>query len=221
MQLNEQSEVLDLGCGKAELLTRIAEAYGCQCVGVDSNSSSLSLARQPSRGVVNLVEADMTTFIEENKSEYDGILCIGSIREGQQESTIAKLSSFLKSRGQTSCQGSCLLIGELVWVHTPSAEFLAHMGIEQTAYCTLDQLTAMCQSNGLEVVLSTSQSLEEYETRILQNIEHWGSQSENASDPDYDVIMNRSRSWHSFSKEHAWKTWEFATLLVRAKHVKT
>jgi SAM-dependent methyltransferase len=216
LELNNQSRVLDLGCGKAELLTRICETYSCRGTGVDSNSAILSLARQPTSGDVQLIEKDMTVFVEDNDSTFDAVICIGSIREGQQESTIAKVTSFLnKGVGVTSTKGSCLLIGELVWVKPPSVEFLDYLGMKETDYCTLEQLKLFCQDNGMEVIFSTSQSLEVYETKILNNIEEWAASPGNSSDPEYDVIVGRSRDWHKFSKENAWHTWEFATILVR------
>lgn len=215
LQLSEQSHVLDLGCGKAELLTQILERYGCKGTGVDTNSNILSLARQPCWGTMQLLEKDMTAFIDENNAAYEGIMCIGSIRAGQQEATIAQLASFLSRRDDT--KRSFLLIGELVWVDgkSPSTEFLDHLGMTESDYCTLDRLIAICQDNGLEVVFSTKQSLEYYETRILANIEEWAARPANVSDPDYDVIVGRSREWHKFSKQHAWNTWEFATILAK------
>lgn len=214
MELNNQSHVLDLGCGKAELLNRIVETYDCTGRGIDTNPNILSLSREPTRGVVTLVEKDMTKFIEDNNDVFDAILCIGSIREGQQEATISKISSFLY-RDVLAPKNSYLLIGELVWVTSPSECFLDHLQMKESDYCTLDRLITICQANGLEVVFSTSQSLEAYESRILDNIESWACHPGNTADPDYDIIVDRSREWHKFSKEQAWNTWEFATLLVK------
>lgn len=214
MELNSQSRVLDLGCGKAELLTRIVEKFGCTGMGYDTNPNILNLSRDPARGVVSLVVKDMTEFIDDNADTFDAILCIGSIREGQQEATINKFSSFLRKE-EVASQTSYLLLGELVWVNSPSVSFLDYLQMKESDYCTLDQLTSICQASGLEVIFSHSQSLETYESKILENIESWASQPENSADPDYDIIVGRSREWHKFSKEQAWSTWEFATILVK------
>ena len=221
MELNSHSRVLDLGCGKAELLTRIVEKYECTGTGVDTNPNILSISREPTQGVMKLLEKDMAQFIEENDSEFEAILCIGSIREGEQDVTIKKLSTFLakssEEGGSLSPQHSTsyLLLGELVWVRPPTTAFLEHLGIKESDYCTRERLCEICLESGLEVVFSTSQSLETYELSILDNIETWAASPGNATDPDYDVIVGKSRDWHKFSKEHAWNTWEFATILVR------
>ena len=212
MNLSPDSQVLDLGCGKAELLTRIVERYECRGTGVDSNPAILNKCRQPARGSLELRELDMTEFLHTNETEFDAILCVGSIREGQQEQTIKQLVSML-STSERSGSSQYILIGELVWINQPSEEFLQYLHMEENNYCSMDRLSELFEENGLEVVFSTSQSLENYETCIHANIESWASDPKNIADVDYDIVVGKSREWHDFSKTHAWNTWEFATIL--------
>jgi len=53
--------ILDLGCGTGEHLNQL-HRYGIQCVGIDSSSEMLDVARQRSSPKINFVQADLTSF---------------------------------------------------------------------------------------------------------------------------------------------------------------
>ncbi len=82
MRLNPGARVLDIACGKAELLLRTVERYGANGVGVDISPYEIETARgrAAQRGLRRQVE-----FIEGSGAEYeaapesfDATMCIGA-----------------------------------------------------------------------------------------------------------------------------------------------
>ena len=119
---------------------------------------------------------------------------------------IGQLSQLLSEEGQ-------LLIGELVWIQQPSQYFLNFLEMKESDYFTESNLQLAMTNCNMEIKRNTSVSLEEYETKLLNNVEDWAR--DNPNDPDRDVILQKSRDWNTFSQEHAWSTWQFATIVAK------
>ena len=209
LELKASSRVLDLGCGRAELLTRVVESFGCTGIGVDKSKDLLNMARQSSRGSVQLIEKEMLAFLDENDLMFDLIICIGSIPHGAQEETIRKMATLLNG------VGSVLLIGELVWIKQPSPFFLEHLEIKESDYVSQDVLLSICNRYNMQEIYTNRQGLQNYEMQMLNNIENWASMPENRADPDREFILQKSREWNNFSAKNAWETWEFFTVMAK------
>ena len=75
IRLEPNSRVLDLGCGRGELLCRIIDEFGCSGVGVDVNSDALDTCRL--KDTINLHCRDLEDYINslEECDYFDCILC--------------------------------------------------------------------------------------------------------------------------------------------------
>ena len=101
LPLSASSRILDVGCGRAELLLRIIERYGCSAVGVDRAESSVVAARQSAkqRLSLGLLELrcepfDAKTFAS---GTFDMAACVGSSHAVSGfEQSLRVLSSLVK-----------------------------------------------------------------------------------------------------------------------------
>lgn len=207
LNLPSPCRILDIGCGRGELLCRMVErASSAHGVGVDINETMLQGCRKPVKGTVEMVQMDMESWMDGNTDKYDLIICVGSLREEKQAAMIKDLSQRLNPTGY-------LLIGELVWVNKPSDLFLDFLQIKESCYMTSVVLRGCIEMEGCRVHHHSEKSLETYETNILHNIEEWAR--DNADDADKETITTKARSWHDFSSKNAWNTWQFATVLAQ------
>jgi SAM-dependent methyltransferase len=209
-RLKKGASFLDLGCGKGQLLSLLVERFEGQGLGIDTNAESLARVRDPVSGSVNTLCEDMNVWIENNRVEkisFDVIICIGSLCSGQQEEMIRTLSTFVSA-------GGFLIIGELAWVNEPSEQFLEFLGMKKSDYTSPKELTeSVIQSGFSEIRHQSLCSLEVYECAIHRNVEEWAVA--NKDDPDCDQILEMSTTWFNFSRDHAWNTWHFATIIAQ------
>ena len=66
LELEPGARVLDLGCGKGELLLRIAARHAIAGVGVDRSPELLAEARRRAPTGLTFVEGDLTAFAAES-----------------------------------------------------------------------------------------------------------------------------------------------------------
>lgn len=211
--LKKGPSFLDLGCGRGQLLSLLVERFSGHGLGIDTNAESLAAVRSPAgTGTIDTLCEDMTIWIEKNKEEkqmFDVIICVGSLREGQQDETIKALATFVNPFG-------FLIIGELVWVQEPSLYFLEFLGLKKNCYTSPEELLVLVQQSGFSRVHHQSlRSLEEYECTIHRNVEAWAASEDNKTDPDREKILELSTTWTKFSREHAWHTWNFDTIVAQ------
>jgi SAM-dependent methyltransferase len=127
LELEHGAHVLDLGCGKAEILLRIVERYPeVRATGLDRSPAVLAEARRqaearvPESRVV-LLEQDVREYAPEPGS-FDLVVSTGAVAfRGGVGGTLAVLSGFVAPGGK-------LLFGEGYWREEPSAEYLVALG---------------------------------------------------------------------------------------------
>src|SRR5439155_6576154 len=87
LDLPPGARVFDAGCGKAEMLIRIAERYGARCVGVDTNPHFLADARARAARRVGRAALDLATATDigaRHEEKRDARIEPGHPREGNQ-----------------------------------------------------------------------------------------------------------------------------------------
>jgi len=127
LELEPNAHVLDLGCGKAEILLRIVERFpDVRATGLDNSPAILAEARRqaesrvPEAKVV-LLEQDVRDYAPEPGS-FDLVVSTGGVAfRGGVGGTLAVLAGFVASGGK-------LLFGEGYWREEPSAEYLVALG---------------------------------------------------------------------------------------------
>jgi ubiquinone/menaquinone biosynthesis C-methylase UbiE len=192
LHLEDGARVLDIGCGKGELLIRVLERWPGTGVGVDLSPSFLAEAR---RGMderlpeadVEWLEQDATDF-EAEPASFDLTMSVGSAW------LLGDLNSALGTMQRWTKPGGLVLVGEGYWTQPPTAEYLDLLGASADDYGSHEDNIASGASLGLEPVyacVSSRTDWDRYEWTYFSNIERWAR--ENAEDPERDPILERGR----------------------------
>ena len=104
------ARVIDLGCGKGELLRRLAARYEIRAVGVDRSPSLLEEARRRAPAGVTYIVADLTAF--SSGAPFDLAASLGASIDGFR-ATLGRLAGHLRP-------GGFALLGEATGAVTPT-----------------------------------------------------------------------------------------------------
>lgn len=145
LDLGSARRVLDLGCGRGELLLQaLARAPAARGVGVDLDRSELAKGRAAAeeRGL-----ADRVTFVAHDAPKYDGtadrVLCIGASHAwGGTDAALAKLRQRITPKG-------ILLFGDGFWMRPPSRRLVELFGALSSSF---DGLTGQARAAGWRLV---------------------------------------------------------------------
>jgi SAM-dependent methyltransferase len=193
--VGQGTRVLDLACGKGELLCRWAEWFGSGGVGVDLSPVFLAAAgaRAAELGVdarVSFVHGDAGAYEPEARA-YDIAACVGATWiGGGLAGTMDLLRPAIGERG-------LLVVGEPYYLEQPPAEAFAAWGFGPDDYASLAGTAQRLAAAGLELremVLADGDSWDRYEAA------HWGTIADwlaaNPDDPDHAAmrdILDRDR----------------------------
>lgn len=145
LDLGAARHILDLGCGRGELLLQaLARAPAARGVGVDLDRSELAKGRAAAeeRGL-----ADRVTFVAHDAPKYEGagdrLFCIGASHAwGGTDAALRKLRQRIVPKG-------LLLFGEGFWMQPPSRRWVEVFG---TLSGSLDGLTGQARAAGWRLV---------------------------------------------------------------------
>jgi SAM-dependent methyltransferase len=157
--------VVDIACGKGEFLTRLAEAYGIQGMGIDLSPFCIADAR---RGLQARAPGAAVAFEQMNGADFRLDVphsltlasCIGaSWVFGGHAATLDALSGMVGVDGW-------VVVGEPYWLQEPPAEYLAALGVTRDAFGTHVGNAEAGELRGLELVhtfVSSKDDWDEYE----------------------------------------------------------
>jgi SAM-dependent methyltransferase len=181
------TRILDLACGKGEMLCRWAEWFGSEGIGDDLSHVFLAAARERATelGVaerVTFVQGDAATYAIEPGS-FDIAACIGATWIGDGiGGTIELLSPALRDGGR-------MLIGEPFWHEPPPSEAVDALGFGPDDYTSLAGTAERIAAAGMELVemvLADRDSWDRYEAAQWRTIAAW--LDANPSDPDHAAM---------------------------------
>lgn len=181
------TRVLDLACGKGELLCRWAEWFGSEGVGVDLSPVFLSaaVARAVELGVTDrltFVESDAGTY-EPEPDAFDVAACIGATWIG------GGLAGTVELLRPAISRGGRILIGEPFWAEPPPEEVMTALGFGADEFVSLEGTLDRFEAADLELVemvLADSNSWDRYEAAQWRTIADW--LDANPADPDHDAM---------------------------------
>jgi cyclopropane fatty-acyl-phospholipid synthase-like methyltransferase len=171
--LRDGHRVLDVGCGKAWLLRRMARAKRIDGVGVELREAFLSEARgcierEPGRGSITLIRAPALSYAAEPAS-FDVCLCIGaSFAIGSFEAMVAWLKPLVRG-------GGVLAVGDIYAIdHDMPPESAKYFGVGaiRTLSDTVDVLAAAGCSL-VSVIASSKDDWDRYESLRWLAAEDW------------------------------------------------
>lgn len=214
LELGPGRRVLDVGCGKAALLVRIAERYGAGGVGVDINAAFLAegrvLAQQ--RGVearVELIEMQASR-LDAKEGSFDAGVCIGSNHAlGSYRDTLRQLARWVRP-------GGSVLVGEGYWRRDPDHEYLERLGATPDEMMTHEDTLAAGEEFGLMPRGSWTSSQRDwdgYEELYARTVETYVAT--HPDDPDQAAMRERIALWRETYRRWGRDTLGFGLYLFR------
>jgi SAM-dependent methyltransferase len=206
LELPQGARVLDVGCGKGEMLVRLAGRCGARGVGVDVNPVFLADARQRAGSRAPLAslafhEQPACDFTAEPGS-FDAVLCVGSTEAyGGYHDALHELAGLVRSHGR-------VLIGERFWRRRPHPDYLAALDLELDDLLDHPRNVRAGEEAGLVPIctaVSTEDEWERYEGLYARAVEEHAAGR--PDDPEAESLWTRIRR-----HREAWEHWGRDTL---------
>ena len=193
LDLNPGARVIDVGCGKGEMLIRIAERWPAHVTGVDTNASFLDEARARARRV----HAERVVFhlgamkdFDAAPESFDAGLCIGASHAfGTYRDALRGLRRLLRP-------GGLALVGDGYWRRAPAPEYLALLGATPDEMADHAGNVAAAVEEGFTPLYSCTAGEDDwdhYEGLYARAIERFVAA--HPDDPDAEEMRTRIRLW--------------------------
>jgi SAM-dependent methyltransferase len=193
LDLPAGARALDVGCGKAELLVRLAERYGACGVGVDLSPHFLADAREKiaarlPRGGVSIHETDVARFAAEPAS-FDLAINMGAtwLQGGGFSGAVAALSGLARP-------GGLVLVADGYWKKEPYTWHLEAFGMKREEIRSHAENVAAAVAAGLTplyAAVSSEDEWDHYEGMYWGSVERWAR--EHPEDPEVAEMLERIR----------------------------
>ncbi|MBI2920631.1 MAG: methyltransferase domain-containing protein [Planctomycetes bacterium] len=192
LDLPRGAAVLDIGCGKAEFLVRLAEKYGIAGTGVDISPFCIRDARDRARrrvpgAALTFVEADGAAF-PVSPDSLDLASCFGAswIFKGHR-GTLRALARRVRA-------GGLVLVAEPFWRRPPDPAHLAAESMSATDFESHAGNVAAGIAEGLTPLFATATAevdWDRYEGLQWNAAERYAQ--EHPEDPDVPELLKRTR----------------------------
>jgi len=200
LELPHGARVLDAGCGKGEMLVRLAGRCDARGVGVDVNPAFLADARaragaRAPGASLDFHEQPICDFPVEPGS-FDAALCVGSTEAyGTYRDALPALAGGIRPHGR-------LLVGERFWRHRPHPDYLEVLGLQSEDLLDHPRNVRAGEEAGLVPIctaVSTEDEWDRYEDLRCRAVEEYVAG--HAEDPEA-VDMGRLIRRHREAFEH-------------------
>ena len=192
--LRANASVLDIACGKGEVLLHVLERYRCAGVGVDlspyfiRDARERALARLP-RAKIELREGDGAAY-DGARESFDLVMCLGAswIWQGHR-GTLTALARWAKP-------GGLVLAGEPFWAREPEADYLAAIECTREMFGTHEANVRCGVELGLtplHAMVSNGDDRDRYEGLQWRAAETWADA--NPDDPDRSEVLTQCRRY--------------------------
>lgn len=216
------ARVIDIGCGKCELLIRLVERYDVRAVGVDRSARFTDEGRKRaqeriSADCLTVHTTDAEPFLKEHAGRAPGTgfafaACVGSTHAlGGLVPTLGTLAELVEP-------GGLVLVGEGYWKQPPTREYLEALGATESDYQTHAGNIQLCVDAGLVPIHACTASeddWDEYEWAYLRGIEeHVRAHPEDA---EGSAMLGRARGWRDVVAKWGRDTLGFGLYLCRRR----
>jgi SAM-dependent methyltransferase len=179
------TRILDLCCGKAEMLCTWAAEHDISGIGVDISEVFLAAARQRAieLGVddrVAVVHADAAKYVAETDEQFDVVSCIGATWIGN------GLQGTLELMRPRMKPGGMVAVGEPYWIEPPPAGMSVH-DIAEEDFVSLAGTHDRCAEVGfelVEMVLANNDDWDRYVAAQWSTVDEWLRQNPNDADAE-------------------------------------
>ena len=206
LDLPRGGRVLDVGCGRAELLRRVARRWDVRALGYDADSETITEARARAPGL------ELRVANAAPPGPFDLALCVGSSHA---------LGGYPKSLGalrELVAPGGQVLLGEGYWMREPSPAYLDALGGsssgELASYPELMQALEQAGLRPLYASVASQQDWDRYEWSLIANAERWAAA--HSGDSGAELLRERAdRARRRMSLPEGRDTLGFALVLAR------
>jgi len=166
LNLSKDSRVLDIACGKGEVLVRLAGKYGISGVGVDLSPFCIRdckdkhLERAPKTDLT-FIEMDGAKYQPVSGEQFDVTMCLGASWVFENHiGTLRALKQMTKS-------GGLVIVGEPFWLKEPEADYLEATGMTRDSFRLHEENVYQGEKMGLTclyTLVSNKDDWDHYET---------------------------------------------------------
>ena len=206
LDLPRGARVLDIACGKGELLVRLAERHATRGVGVDLSPYCIAEIRALAAARVPGIELELLTMDGADyrgaPGSFDLACCVGaSWTFGGHEATLRALAAFVRPGGQ-------VLVGEPFWRSDPEPAYLEWSRMRREDFATHAGNVQAGVTVGLVPLYALAGSeddFDRYESLQWRAADRYAG--EHPDDPDLPDLLERVARGR-----HEYLTWGRATL---------
>jgi len=206
LELSANAHVIDIGCGKGELLRRVVATYACAAEGIDSSPELIDEAHAAVPSATFRVADARTEALPAN--HYDLAACVGASHAfGTTARALGALSRIVRPSG-------LVLFGEGYWRREPDPEYLAATGIAHDELGPLEATIGSAWAAGLslrETFVASEVDFVRYETTHARAIA--AHARNHPDDKDAAAMHDRSRAWQEAFERCGRSTMGFALFL--------
>lgn len=192
LDLPPDAQVLDVGCGNAELLIRLIERYNVVGTGVEHDAEALSDGPRRAQGRISMDRLQLHAIPAADfkpERSFDAALCIGATHAyGGYLPTLAALQTLVRPGGQ-------ILIGEGYWQLAPDPEYLALLGAEPDELTSHANNVSRAVAAGLTPLYSVTSSADDwdhYEGLYCRAIERFvAAHPDDPESPEFAAYIRR------------------------------
>jgi SAM-dependent methyltransferase len=217
LELSSTDVVLDVGCGRGEMLADVVERWGCRGIGIDPKEAEVRLARERLGELEARVVLHVATIDEVDLSGRvaDAALCVGATHAfGPPGETLPRALDALLRLVRP---GGRIVIGEGTWQRDPPEEYLAATGMGPGDHVSHAGNVQVIEDLGCEVLLAEECSRDEwdaFERMFWDDAE--SAASERPGDPSAIADRGHWRRWRRAYEQWGRDTLGFGLYLLRA-----
>ena len=215
LRLDDGVRVLDVACGKAELLCRIADRYAATGVGVDISPYEVRAAREKvaERGFgdrIEIVEGDGADY-PALKHSFDVTMCIGATW------VWGGFAGSLRAMLEITKPGGLVMVGEPFKMREPSPEYATAEPDFVPTLVTHAENVEIALAEGLTLLyamVSNQDDWDRYEALQWRAAETYAV--EHPDDPDVPELLERQRRGRDTYLKWGRDTLNWAIYVMRA-----
>lgn len=193
LRLESGARLLDLCCGKGEMLCTWAARQGISGIGVDISEAFLGAACKRSEeldvaGRVEFVQDEAARYARGSEERFDCVSCIGATWIGGGLTGTLELMKPLLASGD-----GLLAVGEPYWIDEPPEEAYVPLAGSREMFTSLAGTHERFESAGfelIEMVLSDHDSWDRYEAAQWTTMADW--LRDNADDPEASEFAEKN-----------------------------
>jgi cyclopropane fatty-acyl-phospholipid synthase-like methyltransferase len=182
--------VLDIGCGKGELLIRLAELSNISGVGLDLSPYFIKDCRDKKNeripdAHIEFLEIDGAKYALEKDSLYDLSICMGA------SFIFGGFSGTIDALKKMTVPGGMIIVGEPYWLKEPDSEYLKILEMKKDDFNSHFKNIEAAEKEGLlclYTLVSNHDDWDNYET--LQWWSAYDHVENHPDDPDNSEILN-------------------------------